>query len=120
MLDKVDLAEKFGMISEYWQPRVVGDLNGQYVKIAKLKGEFVWHHHENEDELFYVFRGRLVIKLKDRDVLLDQGQFFIIPRGVEHMPVAETEVEVVLFEPKTVINTGNVVCERTIAQTEPI
>ena len=113
-MKKVDLAEKFALISEYWHPNVVGELNGQYVKIAKLKGEFVWHHHENEDELFYVYKGRLTIKLRDRDVSLDAGQFFIIPRGVEHMPVAQDEVAVVLFEPVTVVNTGNVRNEKTI------
>jgi mannose-6-phosphate isomerase-like protein (cupin superfamily) len=117
-MDKVDLAAKFSRITGHWQPGIVGELNGQYVKIAKLKGEFVWHHHENEDELFYVFRGRLTIKLRDRDVVLDAGQFFIIPRGVEHMPVAEEETEVVLFEPQTVLNTGNVRNDRTVERLE--
>ena len=115
-MEKIDLAQKFALLNEHWQPKIVGELNGQVVKIAKLKGEFLWHHHENEDELFYVFKGCLIIKLRDKDVLLNEGQFFIIPRGVEHMPVAQQEVEVVLFEPKTVVNTGNVINDRTIQQ----
>ena len=116
MKEKIDLAQKFALLNEHWQPKIVGELNGQVVKIAKLKGEFLWHHHEYEDELFYVFKGRLIIKLRDKDVFLNEGQFFIIPRGVEHMPVAQQEVEVVLFEPKTVVNTGNVINDRTVQQ----
>ena len=102
-MHKVDLQEKFTLFTEQWQPKIVGELNGQYVKIAKLKGEFVWHRHENEDELFLVVRGQLTIKLKDQDsgdIVLSEGQFFIVPRGVEHLPVAENECHVMLFEPK--------------------
>lgn len=122
-MHKVDLQEKFTLFTEQWQPKIVGELNGQYVKIAKLKGEFVWHRHENEDELFLVVRGQLTIKLKDQDsgdIVLSEGQFFIVPRGVEHLPVAENECHVMLFEPKTVRNTGNVQNERTVERSEKI
>lgn len=119
-MNVVDLAEKLSLFSEYWQPKVVGELNNQYVKIAKLKGEFVWHHHENEDELFMVVKGRLTIKLKDQEVQLSEGQFFIIPRGVEHCPIAEEECHVMLFEPKSVLNTGNVTNEKTVETLEKI
>ena len=119
-MKKVDLKEKFSLFSGHWQPKIVGELNGQYVKLAKLKGEFVWHQHENEDELFMVIKGKLKIKLKDQDVNLDEGQFFIIPRGVEHLPVAEEEVHVMLFEPKTVLNTGDKKNERTVENLERI
>lgn len=116
----VDLKEKFSLFDEFWQPKIVGELNGQYVKLAKLKGEFVWHQHENEDELFMVIKGKLKIKLRDKDVILNEGQFFIIPRGVEHLPVAEEEVHVMLFEPQSVINTGDKKNERTVAKMERI
>lgn len=117
-MEKVNLAEKFGLFSEHWSPRVVGELNGQSVKLAKLLGTFDWHHHELEDELFLVVRGRLTIRLRDRDVVLDQGEFFIVPRGVEHQPVAESEAHVLLFEPSTTVNTGNLVNERTLTELE--
>lgn len=113
-MEKVDLAEKFALFSEHWQPKIVGELNGQYVKLAKLKGEFLWHQHEDEDELFMVIKGKLTIRLRGRDIELDEGQFFIIPRGVEHLPVAEEEVQVLLFEPKSVLNTGDQQNERTV------
>lgn len=113
MMDLVDLKEKFSLFDEYWKPKIVGELNGQHVKLAKLKGEFIWHHHENEDELFMVFKGNLVIKLKDRDINLSEGQFFIIPRGVEHSPIADEECHVVFFEPKSILNTGNIRNEQT-------
>ena len=116
----IDLEEKFSQFTEYWSPKVVGELNGQLVKLAKLKGEFVWHHHENEDELFMVIKGELTIKLKDQDIHLNEGQFFIIPKGVEHLPVAEEECYVMLFEPKSVLNTGNVVNEKTVENLEKI
>ena len=112
-MDKVNLEEKFSRFDGYWQPKIVGELNGQYVKLVKLKGEFVWHQHETEDELFMVIKGQLLIRLRDRDIYLNPGEFFIIPRGVEHLPVAEGEVQVMLFEPQSVINTGNVRNERT-------
>lgn len=112
-MNKVNLAEKLASFSEHWSPRIVGELNGQYVKLAKLQGEFVWHHHEHEDELFMVIQGELTICLRDEDVLLKEGEFFIIPRGIEHKPVAEQEVHVLLFEPAGTRNTGNIRNERT-------
>ena len=116
MIEKVNLAQKFDLFDEHWSPRIAGELNDSYVKLAKLKGEFVWHHHENEDELFLVVKGHLTIKLRDRDVELDAGEFVIIPRGVEHLPVAEEEVQVLLLEPKATLNTGKVHSERTVAE----
>jgi mannose-6-phosphate isomerase-like protein (cupin superfamily) len=112
-VQKVKVAEKFTLFDEHWSPRIVGALNDSYVKLAKLQGEFIWHHHEVEDELFYVVKGRLLIKFKDKDVWLNEGEFIIVPRGVEHKPVAEQEVHVMLLEPKTTINTGDVESERT-------
>ncbi len=117
-MDKVNIEDKFSQFDEHWQPKIVGELNGQYVKLAKLKGEFVWHQHETEDEMFMVIKGQLLIKLRDRDVILNPGEFFIIPRGVEHIPIAEEEVQVMLFEPKSVINTGDVQDERTLDTSE--
>lgn len=113
-MEKVNLAEKFGLFDEYWSPKIVGELNGQYVKLAKLKGEFVWHHHEAEDELFWVVKGQLVIKLREKDVTLKEGEFFIVPRGVEHKPVAKEEAHILLFEPQSTLHTGNVRSERTV------
>ena len=115
-MEKVNLASKFGLFQEYWSPKIAGELNDSYLKLAKLKGEFVWHHHEAEDELFLVVKGRLVIKLRDRDISLDEGEFVIIPRGVEHCPVAKEEVHVLLLEPKSTVNTGNVENERTVGE----
>ncbi len=114
-MDKVNLADKFGLIKEYWSPRIAGELNDSYLKLVKLKGEFVWHHHDAEDELFLVIKGNLRIKLKDREVSLQEGEFLIVPKGVEHCPVAEQEVHVLLLEPKSTVNTGNVQNERTKA-----
>jgi mannose-6-phosphate isomerase-like protein (cupin superfamily) len=119
-MNVVDLKEKFSLFNEYWKPKIAGELNGQYVKLAKLKGEFVWHHHENEDELFMVVKGKLRIKLRDKNLDLNEGQFFIIPRGVEHLPVAEEECHVLLFEPKSVLNTGSKRNERTVEKLEKI
>lgn len=114
-IEKVSLAGKLAAISEQWRPKVIGELNGQEVKLAKLQGEFIWHHHAEEDELFLVVRGHLRIELRDdRAIELDPGELVIVPRGVEHRPVADTETEVLLFEPATTLNTGNVVNERTI------
>ncbi len=113
-MEKVNLADKFDLFQEHWSPKIAGELNDSYLKLVKLKGEFVWHHHEAEDELFLVVKGRLVIKLRDRDISLDEGEFVIIPRGVEHCPVAEEEVHVLLLEPKSTVNTGNVENERTV------
>jgi mannose-6-phosphate isomerase-like protein (cupin superfamily) len=115
MIEKVNLAQKFDRFDDYWSPRIAGELNDSVVKLAKLKGEFVWHLHEHEDELFLVVKGQLTIKLRDQDVELDPGELVIIPRGVEHLPVAAEEVHVVLLEPKSTLNTGNVPSERTVA-----
>jgi mannose-6-phosphate isomerase-like protein (cupin superfamily) len=114
-MEKVNLAEKFSLFGEYWSPKIVGELNDSYLKVVKLKGEFVWHHHEAEDELFLVVKGKLLIKLRDRDVVLEEGEFVVIPRGVEHCPVAEEEVHVVLLEPKSTVNTGDIQNERTVS-----
>lgn len=118
MVDKVTLAEAFGRFAEHWSPRIVGELNGQHVKIAKAQGEFIWHHHEHEDELFYVVKGRLLMRFRDREVTLDPGDMIIVPRGVEHQPVAEEEVWVMLFEPASTLNTGNVRNDRTVENLE--
>lgn len=115
-MQKINLAQKFNLFNEYWSPRIAGELNETHVKLVKLKGEFIWHHHEAEDELFWVVKGRLLIKFRDRDLWLDEGELVIIPKGVEHMPVAEEEVQVVLIEPKTTVNTGNVQNERTASE----
>lgn len=116
-MEKVNLAEKLSAFSERWQPRIVGSLNGQHVKVAKLQGEFIWHHHENEDEMFLVLKGRLRLEFRGRVVDLREGEFTIVPRGVEHRPVADDEVHVLLFEPASTRNTGNVVNERTYEAT---
>jgi mannose-6-phosphate isomerase-like protein (cupin superfamily) len=107
-VDKINLAEKFARIREYWKPHIAARLNGQTVKLDKLKGEFVWHKHENEDEMFLVFKGRLCIEFRGRRVWLEEGEFIVVPRGVEHRPVADEEAWVILFEPETTLNTGNV------------
>jgi mannose-6-phosphate isomerase-like protein (cupin superfamily) len=119
-METVNLAEKFGKFTELWKPKIIGELNESYVKAVKFKGEFVWHHHENEDELFFVVKGRFRMRFRDRDVWIHPGEFIIVPKGVEHMPVADEECHVVLLEPKTTLNTGNVVNERTVPQLERI
>ena len=111
----IDLREKFATFSEYWSPRIVAELNGQHVKLAKIRGEFIWHHHDQEDELFLVHRGRLRMEFRDRVVELGPGQMIVVPRGVEHRPVADDETEIVLFEPAGTLNTGNVTNERTVS-----
>lgn len=114
-MEKVNLLQKFTLFNDLWSPKIVGELNGQYVKLAKLKGEFVWHQHEAEDELFMVIEGTLIIQLRDQDdIVVEQGEFVIIPRGVEHKPVAAEEVHVLLFEPQSTQHTGNVKTERTV------
>ena len=123
MNDIVDLNTVFNSFSEHWQPRLVAQLNGQHVKVAKVLGEFDWHHHDNEDELFLVHKGQLKIELRDqstaeRTVVLNPGQFFVVPRGVQHRPVAENEVHLVLFEPAGTLNTGNIENERTVHDVE--
>jgi mannose-6-phosphate isomerase-like protein (cupin superfamily) len=119
-IEKVNLTDAFGRFADYWSPRIAGDLNDSQVKVVKLKGEFVWHHHAAEDELFLVVTGQLLIKLRDGEIHLNEGEFVIIPRGVEHLPVAEDEVQVVLIEPKGTLNTGNVQNERTVADLQRI
>lgn len=113
-LQKVTLAEKFAKIHDHWNPRIVGELNGQQVKLVKIRGAFDWHHHDNEDELFLVHRGSFRMELRDRTVELTPGDIFIVPRGVEHRPVAEREAEIIMFEPASTLNTGNLVSERTV------
>ncbi len=113
-MEKVNLAKKLSLFEDYWSPKIVGELNDSYVKLAKLKGEFIWHHHEHEDELFLVVKGRLLIKFRERDIWLEEGEFLIVPRGVEHLPIADKEVQVLLLEPKSTVNTGNVQNERTV------
>jgi mannose-6-phosphate isomerase-like protein (cupin superfamily) len=108
-----NLAEKFGKIDDYWHPRIVGALNGQLVKLAKVRGEFDWHFHAEEDELFLVMQGTLIMQLRDGDVPIRAGEFYIVPRGVEHRPVAPEEVHLMLFEPEATAHTGNVVTEKT-------
>lgn len=107
-MNKINLSEKFNLFNEYWAPKIVGELNGQYVKLAKFKGEFTWHSHENEDEMFFVFDGTLKIELRTGSITLNKGEFCIIPKGVQHKPVAIEEVKVMLFEPKSTEQTGGV------------
>jgi mannose-6-phosphate isomerase-like protein (cupin superfamily) len=115
---KVNLRKKFAQFSDTWRPKIVGELNGQQVKMVTFQGEFVWHHHEQEDELFLVVQGRFRMEFRDRHVWLEEGEFLIVPRGVEHRPVADEEAHVLLFEPATTLNTGNVRNERTVAELE--
>ncbi|MFZ5819419.1 MAG: cupin domain-containing protein [Chloroflexota bacterium] len=113
MTQVINLTEKFNLFTEQWRPKIAGELNDSYVKLARVQGEFIWHHHENEDELFFVVKGTLTIKLRDKDLTLREGEFVIIPRGVEHMPVAGEEAWIMMLEPKTTSNTGNVTDEHT-------
>lgn len=119
-MEKVNLTEKLSSFTDYWSPKIVGELNGQQVRLVKLKGEFVWHHHDHEDELFLVLKGQLTMRLRNRDVVLNEGEFFIVPRGVEHLPIALEEVHVLLFEPAATLNTGDVQSDRTVAVLEQI
>lgn len=112
-MEKVNIAAKLSLFSDHFNPRIAGELNGQQVKLVKFKGEFVWHHHENEDELFYVVKGSFDMHLQDQVITVNQGEFLIMPRGVEHKPVAKEEVEIMLFEPAGTLNTGNVTDEKT-------
>lgn len=117
-MKKVNLAEKFELFTELWTPKVVGQVNDMQVRVAKLHGEFPWHTHEHEDELFLVVKGRLRLEFRDRQVLLEPGEFLIVPRGVEHRPIADEEAHVVLIEPASTLNTGNVRNERTVEELE--
>ena len=119
-MEKVNVAEKLSRIQEPWQPKIVAELNGQHVKLVKLAGPFVWHHHEAEDEMFLVVRGAFRMELRDGSIELGPGEFLVVPRGVEHRPVADGEAEVLLFEPASTLNTGNVQNERTVAQLDRI
>jgi mannose-6-phosphate isomerase-like protein (cupin superfamily) len=114
-MDKVNLTRKFALFTEHWRPKIVGDLNGQQVKLVKFQGPFVWHHHDAEDELFLVVKGQFRMEFRDRHVWLKEGEFLIVPHGVEHRPVADEEAHILLFEPATTLNTGNVRNERTVA-----
>jgi mannose-6-phosphate isomerase-like protein (cupin superfamily) len=120
MIDKINLAEKFALIGDPWQPKLLGEVNDAHIKLVKLSGEFVWHRHEQEDELFLVVRGRLVMRFRDGDVALQPGELIIVPRGVEHQPVAVEGAEVLLVEPATTLNTGNVRNERTVDKVDRI
>jgi mannose-6-phosphate isomerase-like protein (cupin superfamily) len=115
---KVNLKDMFGRFQDYWKPKIVGEVNDSLVKLVKFQGEFVWHHHDHEDELFLVVAGRMRMELRDGPVVVGPGEFIIIPHGVEHKPVAEEETEVILFEPNSTLNTGNVRNERTVPQLE--
>jgi len=115
-MEKIDLAEKFGKFSAHWSPRIVAELNGQHVKLVKFRGEFVWHHHEHEDELFFVVAGAFRMELRDKTIELRAGEMLVVPRGVEHRPVAEEEVSVMLFEPASTVNTGTAGGDKTVAR----
>lgn len=119
-VEKVNLREKFALFDEHWSPKIVGELNGQHVKLVKLLGEFVWHRHEDEDELFMVVQGRFRMEFRDREVWIEEGEFIAVPRGIEHRPVAEEEVSVLLFEPVSTLNTGNVTDDLTKTELERI
>jgi mannose-6-phosphate isomerase-like protein (cupin superfamily) len=119
-MNPINLEEKFSRFSDYCNPRILGEVNDCHVKAVKLKGEFIWHHHENEDELFFVIKGTLRMKFRDHEAVVREGEFVIVPRGVEHCPVADEEAHIVLIEPKSTLNTGNITNERTVAQLEHI
>lgn len=119
-MQKVNLAQKLSLFTDHWSPKIIGELNTQHVKLVKFKGEFIWHHHETEDELFYVVKGSFDMHLRDKVIHLQQGEFIIVPHGVEHKPVATEEVEVMLFEPATTLNTGNTVHEKTVKVLEQL
>jgi len=119
-MDKVNLTEKFSIFSEHWSPKIVGELNGQHVKLVKFKGEFVWHHHDEEEEMFYVVKGNFSMEFRDKIVVLNEGEFLIVPKGIEHRPVAAEEVWVMLFEPASTLNTGNVMNDKTKQKLESI
>ena len=119
-MEKVNISEKLRQFTDYWNPRIIGELNGQHVKAVKFQGPFVWHHHDHEDELFLVIKGRLTMEFTDKIVQVDEGEFIIVPRGIEHRPVADQEVHVLLFEPASTVNTGNIENEKTRNKLEKI
>ncbi len=117
-MEKINVKGKFDLFNEHWSPKIIAELNGQHVKLAKIEGPFVWHQHEDEDELFFVVKGRLKMELRDGDVLLEEGDMLVVPRGVEHRPVAEEEVWMMMFEPASTVNTGSAGGERTVEEPE--
>jgi len=119
-MDAINIRDKFSSFSEYWKPKILGEVNDCMLKAVKVKGEFLWHHHDQEDELFYVVKGTLRMKFRDRETIVREGEFVIVPRGVEHLPVADEEAHLLLIEPKSTLNTGNVINERTVAQLQRI
>ena len=120
IMDRINLLEKFNLFNEHWSPKTVGELNGQQVKLAKFKGEFIFHKHENEDELFMVIKGKFKMEYRDKIVEINEGEIIIVPRGIEHKPVAEEEVWVMLFEPASTLNTGDIINERTKTKLETL
>jgi len=119
-MDRVNISEKLDQFNDYYNPRLIGELNGQHVKAVKLKGEFIWHHHDHEDELFLVVKGKLKMEFRDKIVEVTDGEFIIVPRGIDHKPVADEEVHLLLFEPASTLNTGNIENERTRKELEKI
>lgn len=119
-MNKVNIAQKLSLFNEQWKPKIIGELNGQYVKLVKFQGPFVWHHHDDEDEMFMVVKGRFRMEYEQGSEWIEEGEFVIVPRGVEHKPIAEEEAHVLLFEPAATLNTGNVENERTVAKLERI
>ena len=124
-MDKINLAQKLSLFEDHWNPRIIGHLNGQYLKLVKFQGPFAWHHHDNEDEMFLVVKGRFRMEYRDssgreQSIWIEQGEMITVPRGVEHCPVADGEVHIILIEPKSTLNTGNITNERTVAQLERI
>jgi mannose-6-phosphate isomerase-like protein (cupin superfamily) len=119
-VETISLADKFASFHEVYKPKIIGEVNDTHIKVVKLKGEFVWHHHDNEDEMFLVMKGTLRMKFRDHESVIGPGEFIIVPRGVDHLPIADEEVSVILIEPKTTLNTGNVTNERTVSQLERI
>lgn len=119
-MEKVNIREKFSQFSDHWNPHIIGELNGQQIKAAKLKGEFFFHHHEHEDEMFLITKGKLKMVFRDKEVEINEGEFIIVPRGVEHKPIADEEVELLLFEPASTLNTGNIENEKTLKELKKI
>ena len=119
-MEKVNIQQKLSLFSEHWSPKIVGELNGQHVKLVKFKGEFVWHKHDNEDELFYVVKGSFNMEYRDKTITVNENEFLIVPKGVEHRPVAKQEVSIMLFEPATTLNTGDAVSDLTKHQLETL
>jgi mannose-6-phosphate isomerase-like protein (cupin superfamily) len=119
-MNKINVAEKFSQINEMWSPKILGEVNDSYIKAVKVIGEFVWHHHDHEDEMFMVISGKLRMKFRDREEVVGPGEFIIVPRGVDHLPISDQETQVLLFEPKSTLNTGNVRNERTLAELEKL